>query len=139
MWDPLWLLLLFASAPVSVYYCVVDAVPTYSDRFCPNSTPLKIHAPPPVPFVPLDAQEQRALQALDARLANAAEARAGQRARYRRRHERERSNSDKACHGARQALDNLEAQRRKGYRLQDVSKLAAAERQHVETMRQHCR
>ena len=139
MWDPLWLLLLFASAPVSVYYCVVDGVPTYSDRFCPNSAPLKIHTPQLVPFAPLDAQEQRALQTLDARLQNIAEARAGQRARHRRRHERERSNSDKACHSARQALDNLEAQRRRGYRLQDVSKPAAAERQHLETMRRHCR
>ncbi len=139
MWDPLWLLLLFASAPLNVYHCVVDGVPTYSDRFCPNSSPLTIRTPPPVPFAPLDAQEQRALQTLDARLQNIAEARAGQRARHRRRHERERSNSDKACHSARQALDNLEKQRRRGYRLQDVSKLAAAERQHLETMRRHCR
>jgi hypothetical protein len=137
MWVPAWLILVFST--VHVYHCTVDDVPTYSDRPCPDAVTLPIEAPTPVAFTPLDADQQRALKALDARLAKGAAVRAQRRARTRQRRERDRAASVKTCNSAMAALSRLDAQRRKGYRLKDAAKLAAAEAQHVEEVRRHCR
>lgn len=137
MWVPAWLLLVYST--VHIYHCTVDGVPTYSDRPCPDAVTLPIEVPTPVAFTPLDADEQRALKALDARLAKSAAVRAQRRARSRQRRERDRAASVKLCNNAMATLSRLEAQRRKGYRLKDAAKLAAAEVQHAEDVRHYCR
>lgn len=138
MWALLCISLVFV-VPARIYHCIVDDVPTYADRPCRDAVTLTIEAAPSVPFTPLDADEQRALKALNARLAKSATVRAQRRTRTRLRRERDRAASIKTCNSAKGALSRLEAQRRKGYRLKDATKLAAAEAQHAEDVRQHCR
>ena len=120
-----------AIAGATIYECRDDqGRPHFTDTGCPNqSVGVEVRTGPvrAIPFTQIDAAEQKRLAALEADWRKRAQQQRARKQRAQQAWTRRAAERETRCKAAKNNLDALHADRRRGYRLQEAQRLDAEE------------